>query len=269
MKRGYSKLFIILILLLVLSSLVLAQVSPPNVKIYEEPGKWLKQAFNYAFGNAFGGGSISELIAIKFMFFFLLFLILMAVSEYVPFLSDLGNERRWIVWLVSIIVAYLSVFYIAPEEFMAILIGYTTLGIVVSTIIPLVFLFAIIYKSSDSMNAGTLILQKLLLWGFGLVLLWRTIALSGQEGVSSVAYPLHIGTLVIVGVLIAFNKTVRNFIVGTQGYIEASRNLDRTEAMALAASLRDKALAIEATNPRGATQLRQAATRIENNLSSI
>jgi hypothetical protein len=235
-------------------------------KFFGAVGGSLESIVGKLFGQEWGTG-FWDLVFVKLLFFFLLFLIIFAVAGSIPLLS---SSKPWIKYSFSLIVSYLSVMYITPQEFYSILISYTTLGIVITTLVPLAILFGLIYKLSESPTAGTLILQKLLLGLYAFVLVWRLIQIAYLESneIPSFAIPLYGGSLIIVGFLLIFNKTVRDFIFSSKmkGYVEVAGKLNKDEMLGQVLLLRKKADALEeagAVEP--ARQLRAAATRIENN----
>jgi hypothetical protein len=243
--------------------------APPTV---QDIGDSARSIIEKIFGTDFAGNETYsfDLILVKALFAFLLFLVIVAVTDFIPLLKDKG----WIQYPFSIVVTYLSIMYITPKDFYTILIPYTTMAIVVTSIIPLAIILAITYKISDEPTAGKIILQKVLLGLYAVVLIWRsaqliwwpeTISTEGQ--VSVLALPLYGGTLLIVILLLIFNRTVRRFILSSKvkGYIEVAGTLDKEEMLGQVMLLRKKANALkEAGADDMATNLIAAATRIKN-----
>ncbi len=226
-----------------------------------------------AFGTTWGTG-VMELAFIKFLFAFLLFLIILAVTDFLPFLE--GHKAIGV--LFSAVVTYLSVMYITPADFYTILISYTTMAIVITSIIPLAIIFALMYGIALKPNAGKIILQKLLIGLYCLVLLYRIMEVMGWFGIqkpveiSPLALPLYGGTLVIMIILLFANQTVRSFILSSsvKGYLEVSETMSREEAEADAMILEERALILD---KNGATiqakNLREAAERLKKHATAI
>jgi hypothetical protein len=276
MKKESWKIFGLILLGIFLIGLVAAQ---DNQQQYEDFFSKVSGTIVGVVSKLFGeewGSSFWELAFIKFLFWFLLFLIILSVSSYIPFLEGTGTGIGVLKYVIAIVISYLSVMYITPSDFYVILISYTTLGIVVTSIIPLAIIIAITYGIALKPTAGKLILQKVLMGTYALVLVWRLVQIfiSPPEGVDipTIAIPLYGGALIIIVLLMVFNKTVKGFILSSsiKGYLEVADTLSREEAMADAALLRQRADAAERS---GATvvarNLREAAARLDRHATSV
>jgi hypothetical protein len=256
------------------ASIAVAQdeVNPEAEKFFGNAVGGVGDVFGKLFGETYGTG-FWELAAIKFLFFLLLLMVILAVSDSIPLLSE---SNAWIKWSISAIVSYLSVMYITPSDFYTILVSYTTMAIVITSVIPLAIIFAIVYKLSSEPSAGKIILQKLLLGLYAIILAWRIAQIwvfkpTGIE-IPTFAIPLYGGTLLIVLLLIIFNNTVRHFLFSSKvkGYIEVAGTLNKQEMLGQAILLEKKAAALEESGASEmASQLRQAATRIKTHASKM
>lgn len=288
MKRGqklialslFSLLLISLLSLTVLADTATTQpttqpTSQPDLPTKEQVEQAAGDWFSKALSTLFGGGGLSgveksvELSIVKFLFFFLIFLIILAVSRHIPLLGA-GNRRYWIGWLISLIVAYLAVFYVTPEDFYTILISYTTMAIVITTLIPLAIIFALMYELASRPSAGRIVLQKLAIGLYAIVLAWRIVQIwafkpQGVE-ISPLAMPVYGGTLIIILVLLIFNGIVRRFFLRSSinNLIELSKTFNKKSALAQAEAFREQAIQLEKIGDLGgAESLRDAANRIE------
>ena len=87
-----------------------------------------------------GTGASFKLYSVQFLFFLLVTLILYAITEFIPFLE---NANPWIRFGVAAIIGILSTFYLAPEEVYTALMGYQSLGIVLTTLVPVIVLLVV------------------------------------------------------------------------------------------------------------------------------
>lgn len=232
MKKGVRGFAFIILSLLITSFLISVASAAIDSNELTETGKsW----FVKLFGNAFGGGSPLEGAGLKFLFFFLIFLVVLAVTEFIPLLSE--SKHEWIKWTFSVVVSYLAVMYIAPADFYTILLSYNTLGIVVTSIIPLVVLCALYYKLTIGNSPGRAIIKRILIGIYALVLLWRlgqVMFTDKLQQVSPIAIPVYGGTLIILAILWIFNKQIMNkfFKIEAEELIEDSMNISRAKAEA-------------------------------------
>jgi hypothetical protein len=92
--------------------------------------------------SLFSGASTGniKLYSVQFLFFMLVTLIILAVSNSIPFLE---GQHIGIRFGVSLIIGILATFYLAPEEIYTALMGYQALGILLTTIIPFIVLLTI------------------------------------------------------------------------------------------------------------------------------
>ncbi|MDP2925229.1 MAG: hypothetical protein Q8N99_02540 [Nanoarchaeota archaeon] len=128
MKRVQEKriwLFIILSLIMIFSILLVSAAPIDTIKELLKSGEGLQY---YSSG---------------FLLLLLVILIIYAVSDFVPFLKDSEPAIRI---SVSVIIGILSVVYLTPEEIRTALMGYKALGIILTTIVPLIFLMSISIK---------------------------------------------------------------------------------------------------------------------------
>jgi len=273
MKRDASKFFVLGLFSILLISFIagVASAAQTPTEFFGSVKDGIGGAFMKLFGDKWGG-TAPELAVVKFLFGFLLFLIILAVSEFIPFLEN----SKVIKYIFSAIVSYLSIMYIAPADFYTILISYTTMAIVITSLIPLAIIFALMYGISIKPTAGKIILQKLFIGLYCIVLAWRILQIWAfkPEGVeiSTLAIPIYGGTLVIMGLLLWFNQTVRTFLLSSsvRGYLEVAETLSREEAMADAMLLRERATIAEKGGAANvARNLRAAAERMENHAKAV
>jgi hypothetical protein len=78
----------------------------------------------------------------KFLLYILVFLIIYSIVEFLPFLS----ERTWVGVLASIIISFLSVNAMNAQDVTAILLSYTAMGFILTTILPFIVIATISKK---------------------------------------------------------------------------------------------------------------------------
>lgn len=160
------------------------------------------------------------------LFFFLVLIVVFAVSNYLPFFS----EKSFLSFAFSLIVSILAVFYLGTTEIYTILGSYKALGVVITAIVPF-FVIAAISKSAH--EKGSPFLAKLLWIAFIVALLgiiWFSETKDGLLG--NVGYPL---VLVLSVVMFFIEKWVyfKMFKANLSGDVDKSKKL-------LAASLTAK-----------------------------
>ncbi len=98
-------------------------------------------------------GDASEKVVAQWLLFFLVVLIIYAVSSAIPFLGE--NRHYTIRWLVSIIIGILAIFFLKGEEILTILQTYKTLGVALTVIVPF-FVIAVVSKDLQDKQHGIL-----------------------------------------------------------------------------------------------------------------
>lgn len=223
MKRG--NILILIISILVLSSLIPNFVSAerpyysPLGDSVEEEDSWstpLVQGNTVwdpvadMFSN-WSEGRISINIA-KYIFFFMIFIILFAVAGFLPFFE--GEKTFGIRVIFSLLVAFLATAYITPEEVFVLLTSYTALGLAIGSIIPFIFLFFLTVKASE--KGGPVVFLQYFSWlAFTTWMVYKFILLVGGDRPDFVGVTvlwIH-GILTLIGVsMIAFNRQIRNLM---------------------------------------------------------
>ncbi|MBI2629532.1 hypothetical protein HYW76_00355 [Candidatus Pacearchaeota archaeon] len=204
--------------------------------------------FEKVFGKTITGESIWNLALTKFLVFGMLLLIIVSVLEYVPIVGQgTGKGKTAIRWLLAIIISYLSIIYIAPEELYAALVSYGAMGITLTSIIPFIIIFGITWELTKNPNPAKILLQKIIIWAFVLYLGYRISVLMWFPGkldnVWKFALPIYIPIFGVLIIYASFNATIRQYLFNTRiaGYVESSKVMSKEEALADAAMLRKRA----------------------------
>jgi hypothetical protein len=81
----------------------------------------------------------------KFLLFVLVALIVYGIGGFLPFTEN----KAWVNGAIAIVVAFLSTWYLLPEEIQAILLSYGALGIILTGVVPWLAIAAISKKAND------------------------------------------------------------------------------------------------------------------------
>jgi hypothetical protein len=100
-----------------------------------------------------------------FLFEKVLFLaIMLAVVYVITSKMDVFKDNKWVIWIVTIAVSVLSTRFLTETELVkTMLLPYTTLGVAISAVLPLIIYFTFVQKFSDSPT------MRKLLWIFFIV----------------------------------------------------------------------------------------------------
>ncbi|MFA5060700.1 MAG: hypothetical protein WC494_00075 [Candidatus Pacearchaeota archaeon] len=154
------------------------------------------------------GGNLSPNIA-KFLFWALVSIVVFAIGSKIPGLNSLFSDKMmWLGAVFSILVGFLSMAYITPEEVFALMTSYSALGFVLGGALPFIILFyftVTLAMESESKGATQRYMSKL--FAIGLWILFTFfIALkifypSDEEVIKTGTYFLLTWGLFALGVL--------------------------------------------------------------------
>lgn len=161
-------------------------------------------------GGGWTGGKLDPNVA-RWAFFVLLALLFWSALDYAPFFKE-GVGKK-ISWIVAIMVAYLAMAYITPEEVFITLTSYTTLGIVLGGALPFIILAFFSMKIHQEGGLGGKLLAKFLWFAFIIFLIARLIPIAfgntpnGLEGsVVTYAWAYLIMIALAIGWIWKFEK---------------------------------------------------------------
>ena len=149
-------------------------------------------------------GQMSANIA-KYLFWALVSMVVFSIGTKIPGLKSLFEDKYLIVGVAfSIIVGFLSMAYITPEEVFALMTSYTALGFVLGGALPFIILFFFtitLATETENSGAGQRYMSKWFAWALWLLFTAFIILkiFSPSEGVevSSTYYTLTIGLAVL------------------------------------------------------------------------
>jgi hypothetical protein len=211
MKKGVNKKIYLIILigmflLPLLMTLVLAQTDNTGF----DPGS-LAGAFKTLFTKAGWDNYASANIA-KIFFF-----LMMTIVVFIILGPVLGDKQSGLMFLLSLLISFLSIAYITPAAIFSILESYTALGLTVTTLIPFAVLCGFTYRAATaSQGQVTLIMMQWIAWVlFGAYSIYRFVydyfwASEGDPTINGII----IATTVLSVIIFAFNKQIMNILKG-------------------------------------------------------
>jgi len=209
MKRGENqiKFLSLLVIGLFLISFFIAGISADDLVEAQQKVGVLKTLWDSFFAGIFDGwtdasfsiGTYQVQIS-QFLLGFIFFLLVFSIAGFIPFLS---SSSSWIKWSFSIAVALLSFLFIKAETIAGILTTYEALGVILTSVVPLVIIMVAMYKVREDPKLGSFagFLSKFILIGFffWMILKW---------GESTRYSTFYLGTAIIALVWIFLEKKV-------------------------------------------------------------
>jgi hypothetical protein len=152
-KESVNRILFLGLLSMLMISIVSAADSTTFWDQLTGSGRGVSQFFSDVINLNVGG--ISQVVAAQWLLFFLVFLIVYAISANIPFL---GKNRGFALrGGVSIIIGILAVFFLKREEVYTILQSYTALGVALTVIVPF---FVIAVVSKDLLESRHTVISK-------------------------------------------------------------------------------------------------------------
>lgn len=237
MEKRTAKILVVFLVGLFLISLGISLVSAQTP--YQDLKTWISEKT--------GGFGEDSLILEKILFFALVGLIVYSVANFIPLIKD---QKPWLKVSLSVIVAILSTFWLAPQEVYSILNSYETLGIILTTFLPLIVLIAFTLEMSKE-DIKYQWLAKFMWVGFLVILTWKFISplwtwfttgtIPKESGgvFGGIAYIL---TIIIAFVMIFWGDKIaqRMFKSGVKAGLKRAKTKQMARLEADAQSLRDK-----------------------------
>jgi len=178
-------------------------------------GQQVETSFISDLFTQWSAGNLDLNIA-KYLFFFMLAGLIWGALSFAKFPPNAFFQA-----IIALPVAFLATAYITPDEIFTILQSYTTLGIVLTFIIPFVILIFVSAMLLSNERLGHMsvpkILLELFLWIFFLVILvYKLISgmVTGQIAVTGISLPIviMIGTFGLSLLIVVFHKGWRNAV---------------------------------------------------------
>ena len=212
----------------------------------------------------------ADTIVIKGLVWVLLFLIIYAIADVLPFLgaAEKGKTKFLLRLGISAVVSYLAVAFLTPGELYASMQSYSAMGVVLTTLVPFAVILTVAWRLLEKPNPGNLLLQKLMFALFAAFLAYKVVDLGAttQVDIWGPALVIYVVAFFVVLGMTLFNRTINGFIISTKvkGYIETGRVMGKDIALADAQILRDRAaMLMRSGAPGKARELEEAAKRLE------
>ena len=206
-----QKLIIFNLFNIFLLSLVSAQYSRGSVfnnlnlgdgmrQLIDQAVLFITPIFEYVLGEYSGG----ELFFAKSLFLILLVVIIFVITQKLPLFED--NKPIGII--VSLIISSLSVRFLSENDYiLGILLPYTTLGIVISSILPLMVFVYFTYQSGMS---GLGRKMAWIFFGVTFFVLWYY----RYDEIGNVGNTIYIITMIISAIFLVFDRKVAAYFGG-------------------------------------------------------
>lgn len=181
------------------------------------------------------GGQLSTNIA-KYLFLALLAIILYSLSSVLPFLSD---QNEWLKWGFAIIVGFLATAFITPEEVYLLLVSYGAMGMVISSVIPLIILFFFTYELEKKNKRFGSTLTTMVWVGFVIFMVYRLIAGWASGNIDAWGFWLFIIVIVASIAFILYKDKLFDRIY-KKGIEEGIKGKEMAQDATLAARITEK-----------------------------
>jgi len=237
MQKG-AKILGLFLLGLVFTSMLIGVVSAQ----FDVGALKIKGFFESIFGKIWSGESVFELAVIKFLFLILVGLLIYPIIKLIPGMKDHPTIQA----VVAGIIAFLSVFYIAPGELYGVLQSYTALGITLTAVIPFMILLFFLWDLSLDPSPIKLIIMRLVSVVFSVFLLYRLAIMWGAASVPGSDvwdYAALTYTIILVCVIIVtiWSRKLLQFVTRrrVEGYLEQAKIISKAEATAKIAEMEE------------------------------
>jgi len=183
----------------------------------------------------------------------------------VPFIP---RDKEYINWLISIIVGILSFIFVSPDNVRLILINYEGLGIMLTSLFPLLIILVFTYRLREQNASAASIINPALIIGFLIYvgLRWWNFKPVNQDLVPELKY-LYPATFIATIIWLFFERVVSKWIFRRKlrGGIDEFKNMSDNEAALYVHRLED--LKKEAVNPEEIAQLDKRIKILHNILN--
>ena len=214
MNNNIKKIFTIFVLGVFILSLGMSFVSadPADPAVESPVAEFFKGVF-----VSWGDGETFNPIFAKILFWLIITLIIYSVADLIPGLD--GEKMGFVRWVLAVVVGFLSVTYITPNEIYTMMVSYSAMGFVLGGFLPIIVLafFTWSIASKSSKNPHQFAVMRLLTWfmwlGYTLFSLMKVLGpldiTSGYENGSLWMSWLFVAFGVV---MLIFNKKVFMFL---------------------------------------------------------
>jgi len=226
-KELIKKIFFLFIVLILVSIFSIKILSAASSNVYMEKFiDWVNSNYGPLFGAILGHESLDEFLFTKVLILILIFsIVFMSINR-----THVFGDNRVIIFVVSLIVAILSVRYIKSDSFLTgIILPYGVLGVAITVFLPMLIYFLFVHTS-----VGGSFGRRFAWFVYGVVFL--VIWLMRREEIGDANWIYFIG-LIFVILCFIFDRTIHYYFDLPTIY-RANRAMIRRNQMMLLEDLR-------------------------------
>jgi hypothetical protein len=177
MKRGSNKILSLFLFGLLFISFVIGSVG-----FVSADDGIIKKLWDTFFGGLFEDNYFNigdnQIEISRILLMFLVLLLVYSISDFLPFFPQ---NKDYIKWLFAGVVAVLSFLFVSGEDIKLILTNYEALGVMLTSIIPLVIIMAFTFKLGEKNKKMAYFVNPFLIIGFILysILKWHYFTADG------------------------------------------------------------------------------------------
>lgn len=199
----------------------------------------------------------------KLLLMILVIIIIYSIASFLPFIPQ---DKDYINWLIAAIVGILSFMFVSKENIDYIIVTYEALGIMLTSLLPLIAILVITYKLRERYGDIASIVNPALIVGFliyiGIKWIKMTPSLSQFSSWPELAY-VYPATFIITVVWLVLEKRISKWIFkkAMLGSIDKFRNMEMEVTAAEINKLRDL---LEYAQPEYANLIKERIKNLEN-----
>lgn len=182
------------------------------------------------FWTQYASGQVSEGFVKLLLFFLVAAVIYMVIEGVFP-------DYPALILIISAVVGFLSTVYFTPSQVLSLMLSYEGLGLAVSTLIPLVVLAVLTYRSvgvAGSNQGYVVVLFQYIAWGaFAIFMIFRLLFAIFDSSKTYSFYDILPVMIVTIGaaLIFLFNRRLRRMLMSHTDRLVAEQ-ADRTTAAA-------------------------------------
>lgn len=174
------------------SALTIRQVSEDIKQFYID-------LFEPILGALFGGWDLGGLYLFEK---FLIFVLLMSFIYIILIKVDLFKEKKFVIWLIAIIVPLIGVRFLNMEQIGTIIFSYKWLAVALTCILPLIIFFFFVYNI-----AGDHPVLRKILWGLMLAIYVGLYSSAGQQ----IDENVFVWMMIAIILIILFDRRIQQY----------------------------------------------------------
>jgi hypothetical protein len=252
-KRRVMRFLVLGILTLFMISFVPEVVSAANTDIFDPVVEMFAD---------WERGEIAPNVA-KYLFTFLVFLLVYAISSVIPFIDDAND---WVKAPFALVVAFLGVAYLSTEEIYMMLIGYGAMGLVMGAIIPFIIIVFFSVEIAKK-GAGGIIFSQVIWVAFSIFLGYKIVqGFFITEVIGGTEFGIYLAVIILSLLLMWKNKKFYSFFMKLRakaGMLEHKETLRAANKAGALQRYKEADILEEHGDTEGAEELRKKAKHLE------